>query len=305
MLSTAIILPGDTEMFKFNSLRMIQGVEWDGIFFSGKRQHPSFDRSLIYSSPELIPLICDLLIVVDPQFCTMEYLSFSIRNGCHLFLSDQLSLTEEERKQLVHLADEGNTYIRIQNDFLFHPYHEKIKVESNDAAFIEVSQSSPSNREQIGKILNDNLLMILRAAGSSVQKVDVFCGLLPSREPDIINVHLNFKNGSVATLKMVFSEQEESHFLSIHTGGEVTIFDFTQNRIRHMPDNSSGEIEKEIPMDPLIEQISDFIRNITEKISPGFSLEHEITVLLLMEKIRKKIENQSILQSPSIHPHSL
>ena len=207
MLSTAIILPGDTEMFKFNSLRMIQGVEWDGIFFSGKRQHPSFDRSLIYSSPELIPLICDLLIVVDPQFCTMEYLSFSIRNGCHLFLSDQLSLTEEERKQLVHLADEGNTYIRIQNDFLFHPYHEKIKVESNDAAFIEVSQSSPSNREQIGKILNDNLLMILRAAGSSVQKVDVFCGLLPSREPDIINVHLNFKNGSVATLKMVCVER--------------------------------------------------------------------------------------------------
>ena len=303
MLSTAIILPGNTEMFTFDSLRAIQGVEWDGIFFSGKRQHPSFDRSLIYSSPEIIPLICDLLIVVDPQFCTLEYLSFAIRNGCHLFLSDKLILTDDELKQLVHLAEEGNTYIRIQNDFLFHPFHKKIKVESNDAAFIEVCQTSPSKKERINKLLNDNLLMILRAAGSSVQKAEVFYGLLPPQESDI-DVHLNFKNGSVATLRMVFSEQEETHFLSIHTRDEVTIFDFVQNKIRYLPDNSSGKIEMEITMNPLVEQISEFICNIRERKSPGFSLEYEITVLLLMEKIRKKIEYQSILQIPSIHPHN-
>ena len=305
MLSTALILPGDTEMFTFNSLRTIQGVEWDGIFFTGKRQHPSFDRSLIYSSPEIIPLICDLLIVADPQFCTLEYLSFAIRNGCHLFLSDKLSLTAVERKQLVHLADEGNTYIRIQNDFLFHPFHEKIRIASNDTAFIEVSQTAPSKREQIDKLLNDNLLMIIRAARSPVHKVDVFCGLLPSQEPDMINIHLNFKNGSVATLKVVFSEEQEMHSLSIHTGGETTIFDFAQNKIRHMPDNSLCKTEKDISMNPLVEQISDFIRNITEKKSPEFRHDDEIIVLLLMEKIRMKIEYQSILQIPSIHPRSL
>ena len=303
MLSTAIILPGDTEMFTFNSLRTIQGVEWDGVFLSGKRQHPSFDRSLIYSSPELIPLICDLMIVVDPQFCTMDYLSFAIRNGCHLFLSDKLSLTDEERKQLVHLADEGNTYIRIQNDFLFHPFHEKIKAESNNAAFIEVTQISTSKHERIDKLLNDNLLMILRAAGSSVQKVDVLCGLLTSQEPDFINVDLNFKNGTVAALRMVFSEQDETHLLSVHTGKKVSIFDFTQNKITYLPENGSGKTLTETTMNPLTEQISDLIGDIREKKTPCFSLEHEITVLLLMEKIRKNIENQAILQIPSIHLH--
>jgi|GEM_PF-729626 len=303
MLSTAIILPGDTEMFTFNSLRTIQEVEWDGVFFSGKRRHSSFDRSLIYSSPELIPLICDLLIVIDPQFCTMEYLSFAIRNGCHLFLSDKLSLSEEERKQLVHLADEGNTCIRIQNDFLFHPFHKKIKVESNHATFIEASQSFTSMPEQIDKLLNDNLLMILRAASSSVQRVDVLCGLLPSQEPDFINVDLNFKNGSIATLRMVFSGLEETHQLSVHTGEKVSIFDFTQNKITYLPENGSGKTLTEATMNPLTEQISDLISDIREKKTPSFSLEHEITVLLLMEKIRKNIENQAILQIPSIHLH--
>ena len=292
MLSTAIILPGEAEMFSLNTLHKITGVEWDGIFYSGKREHPTFDRALIYSSSEIIPLICELLIVADPLFCTYEYLSFAIRSGCHLFLSDKLNLTADERKQLVHLANEGGTYIRIQNDFLLHPLHEKIRIESNRAAFIEVSQTAPSKKEQMNELLKDNLHMILRAAGSQVHKVDVFCGTLPSREPDIINIHLNFKNGSVATLKLKFTEQEEVHFLSIHTGGEITIFDFVQNEINSLPENGINKTEKEISSNPLLEQISDFVRNIGEKKSSGFNLNDEMMVFQLKEKILKKIENQ-------------
>ena len=73
MLSAAIILPGDAEMLPFNSLRSIEGVEWDGIFYSGKKKHLIFDRALIFSSPEIIPLICELLIIIDPNFCTFDY----------------------------------------------------------------------------------------------------------------------------------------------------------------------------------------------------------------------------------------
>lgn len=292
MLSTAIILPGEAEMFPINSLRELSGVEWDGIFYSGKRERPTFDRALIYSSPEIIPLICDLLIVVDPLFCTYDYLSFAIRNGCHLFLSDKLKLTIQERRQLVHLANEGGTYIRIQNDFLFHPLHQKIQAGSNQVSFIEVSQTAPSKKEQMFELLNDNLQMILRAAGNQVHKVDVFCGTLPSREPDIINIHLNFKNGSVATLKLKFIEQEEVHFLSIHTGGEITIYDFTQNMINRLPDLGTTNAEMRVPANPLLEQISDFVKNIEEKKSSGLNLMDEIIVFQLMEKILKKIENQ-------------
>ena len=100
MLSAAIILPGDAEMLPFNSLHSIEGVEWDGIFYSGFKEHNAYDRALYFQSPEIIPSICDLLIVVDPYFCTFDYLSFAIRNGCHLFLSDKLRLTTEERKPI-------------------------------------------------------------------------------------------------------------------------------------------------------------------------------------------------------------
>lgn len=292
MLSSAIILPGDTEIFPLNSLRTLEGVDWDGIFFSGRRQHPSFDRSLIYSSPEIIPLICDLLIVVDPQFCTFEYLSFAIRNGCHLFLSDKLSLTSEERKQLILLANEGDTYIRLQNDFMVHPFYEKIRTASNHADFIEVLQTSPLKREPTDKLLNDNLLMILRAAGAPVHKVEAFCGILPSGETDIITIHLNFKNGSVATLKLKFSNQEARHLLSIESGEKITFYNFGQNTINYLPENRLNKSEDKMPSNALLNQIGEFVRNIEEKNNPGFNLNDEMTVFLLMEKIKRKIDNQ-------------
>ncbi len=297
MLSTAIILPGEAEMLPFNSLRNIEGVEWDGIFYSGRKVHQTHDRALIYSSPEIIPLICDLLIVADSHFCTFDYLSFAIRNGCHLFLSDKLKLTSGERRQLIHLANEGGTYIQIQNDFLFHPFQEKIRNKNNQTCFIEAKQSVPHQTNRLNELLLNNLLMILRAAGSTVHKLDVFCGTLSNQAPDVLNIHINFKNGSVATLTLTFIETQEVHLISLHTGGEVTTFDFVQNKIIHLPEKDKNRKLIHTSNDLFQEQIIDFIKNINEKNNPGFSLDDEILVFLLMERIREKMKiNSFILQ---------
>ena len=292
MLSTAIILPLETEMLPIDSLRKIAGVEWDGIFYPGKKNHSTFDRALIYSSPEIIPLICDLLIVADPLFCSFDYLSFAIRKGCHLFLSDKLNLTSDERKQLVQLAGEGGTYIRIQNDFLLHPFHQKIQIISNQSAFIEVTHIVAGKEEGVYKLLTDNLYMILRVAGSQVHNMDVFCGILPSNEPDLINVHLNFKNGSLATLKLKFTENENVHYLTIHTGGETIFYDFVQNKTNHLTNVTSKSDNPTIQTNPLIEQIRDFVCDIERKSNQGFNLNDEMTVFQLVEKVRQKIEFQ-------------
>lgn len=289
MLSAAIILPDTAEMPSAISLLSIKGIEWNGIFHSGKKKIHSFDRSFIFSTIEIIPLINDLLIIADPNLCTLEYLSFAIRNGCHLFLPDKLQLTTHERKQLIHLSTEGGTYIQIQNDFLFHPFQEKIRSHSNRMCFIEASQSAPGKHNELNELLLNNLLMILRAAGSPVRKLNVFSGTMPSREPDVLNVHLNFKNGSVANLTINFIGGQKTHLLSVHSGGEVTNFDFLQNKITHFPEKKSNGIIARKSPDPLHEQIIDFIKNISEKNNPGFSLDDEIQVVLLMEKIREKI----------------
>jgi len=293
MLSTAIILPGESGMLPISSLHSIEGVEWEGIFYSGKKQNHPITKASIFSSPEIMPRLCDLLIVIDPYFCNFDYLSFAIRNGCHLFLSDKLRLTIEERSQLIHLANEGGTYIQVQNDFLFHPFQEKIKSQTNRTCFIEALQSAPSQPYRLNEFLLNNLLMILRAADSQLHKFSVFCGTIPLSQPDILNVHIQFKNASVASLTLKFIEQHPSHILSIYTNGEITTFDFVHDKIDHYPvKETHGPISKSSP-DPLQEQIADFVRNIAGKNNPGFSLHDEIQVFQLIEKIKEKIELQS------------
>ncbi|MEI6677900.1 MAG: hypothetical protein WCL21_04785 [Mariniphaga sp.] len=290
MLSAAIILPDEAEMPSANSLLSIKGIEWSGIFHSGKnKKNHSLNHSFIFSTIEIIPLINDLLIIADPNLCTFEYLSFAIRNGCHLSLPDKLQLTTHERRQLVHLADEGGTFIQIQNDFLFHPFQEKIRSQSNRIRFIEASQSAPGKHDQLNEMLLNNLLMILRAAGSPVRKLNVFTGTMPSSEPDVLNIHINFKNGSVAALTLKFIGVQKAHILSLHSGGEVTNFDFIQNKISYFPDKKTNGNAPNAGHEPFKEQINDFIKNISEKNSPGFSLDDENQVFLLMEKIREKI----------------
>ena len=278
-------------MLQLETVYTISGVEWSTVFLNANIYNQSV--TLFNSGFNVLANECDLIVILDPDFCNFSYLSKAIRNGCHLFLSDQLKLTIEERRQLVYLANEGGTFIQIQNDFLFHPFQEKILNSINQPIFIEATQVAPNLHNRLDEFLSNNLLMILMAAGSPIHRFHVFCGHVIAGKPDIIHLHIHYKNGSVSTLTLKFLEQQADHWLSIYNRGEITKFDFLNDIITYYPDKLMKGIIQKINSNPLYEQIVDFIRNIEMKKNPGFSLYDEIQVFQLMEKIKEKIELQS------------
>jgi len=290
MLSAAIIISGEAEKHLFDSLRTIEGVEWNGIFDPESKLPKQLDRALIFSSPELIPMICELLVVLDPNYCNFDYLSSAIRNGCNLFLSDKLRLNTEERKRLIHLAKEGGTFIQIKNDFLFQPLHKKSITRTSGTCYIEARQSSTSSESgRLQEILLNNLLLILKATGVPIHRVDVFCGTAPSKRPDILNIHIHFINGSKASLTITFTDHRSIHILQIYHDGGVSTFDFTHYPVKckcgSIIDSSSTS---------LTDQINNFVKSIENRSNPVFSLNDEIEVFLLMEKIREKFDLHSV-----------
>lgn len=294
MLSAAIIISGEVEERLFDPLHSIEGAEWHGIFYSGNKIPRQLNQALIFSSPDIMPMICDLLVVLDPEYCKFDYLASAIRNGCHLFLSDKLSLNTEQRKQLIHLAKEGGTYIQIQNDFLFQPFHKKIITRNSRTCYIEARQSVPFEPGRIQEMLLNNLLLILKATGAPIHRVDVFCGTAPSKRPDILNIHINFINGSTASLTITFAGDQRVHVLSIYHDGGVTTFDFIQNSVMEYPEKLTNTTVLGASLASLRDQINDFIINIEKKSNPVFSLNDEIEVFLLMEKIKEKFDLYSV-----------
>jgi hypothetical protein len=293
MLSAAIIFSGETEKLFFDSLNKMDGVEWNAIYCRGNKAPRQLNQALIFSSPEIIPMICDVLVVLDHEFCRFDYLSTAIRNGCHLFLSDKLNLNKEERKQLILLAKEGGTHIQIQNDFLFQPLHKKIITRNKRTSYIEIKQSVQSGPDNLKEALLNNLLLILKIAGAPVSKMNVFCGTAPSRQPDIHNIHINFTNGSTASLTLIYTGNQRIHKLYIYQNAEKSYFDFVQNKITGYPGNPL-ETADLFPSSTLPDQISEFFRNVQEKSEPVYSLNDEIEVFLLLEKIKGKFELHSV-----------
>jgi hypothetical protein len=299
MISTAIILPQESARFDFDIIRKISNIEWDGIFYSGERPPLNCDSSVIFSSPDIIPLICDLLIVADPNYCTIDYLSFAIRNGCHLFISDQHTLTMEERKQLMLLAQEGGTNIQIQNAFLFHPFQKEIQLTFKHKALLEISQNAPLKHAYFNELLYNNLFMLLKTTGALVHKAEVYSGHKEQETPEVININVHFKNGTAANLTMRMIDHQEMHTLSITSNGELTIFDFINHEVRAIPTLDSKIVLKNANSHPLEIQLSTYIKDICENRDPEINLYDDLTTSLLVEKIWDKIRNGS--PTTSIH----
>lgn len=294
MLSSAVIISGKAENQLFNSLHKIEGVDWNGIFCTENQITKQLDNALIFSSPDIIPMICQLLVVLDPEYCKFDYLSSAIRNGCHLFLSDKLKLNTEECKKLIHLAKEGGTYIQVQNDFLFQPFHKKIITRNAGTCYIEAQQSTPFEPGRLEEMILNNLLLILKATGVPIHRVDVFCGTAPSKRPDILNIHINFTNGSTASLTVIFTEDQRIHKLNIYHDGGLSTFDFTQNSDNDHRGKPSAKSVLEASSTSLTDQINNFVKNIGNRSNPVFSLNDEMEVFLLMEKIREKFDLHSV-----------
>jgi hypothetical protein len=282
MLSAAIIIPKETNKNLIDSLQRIDGIDWNG-FYSTNNINGNLENAIIFSSADILPMVSDLLIVLDPAYCTFEYLSDAIRKGCHLFLPEILNLNVEDRRKLIYLAKEGNTLIQVRNDFIFQPLNKKILSSNNGTCFIEVHQSTSWEEGKLkGKILN-NLLLVMLSCGAPFHRVDVFCGTGSIDHPDVINIHINFTNGSTASFTLEFSEQKTTHLMKIFHCKELITFDFgnTRNHFYSQPDNNDCL---------LAEQIEALIKSIHRNTNPAFSLTEEIEVHLLMEKIKEKFD---------------
>lgn len=287
MLGAGIIIPEKINSKFIHSLQQIGGVEWNGFYSSGEGNGVKLGNALLFSSADFLPLLSELLIVLDPEYCRFDYLSNAIRNGCHLFLAERLNLNYEERKELIRLAKEGDTYIQIKNDFLFQPTHTNIITGKNATCYIELCHSEPLSEGKLRERLINNLSLIQMAAGVPVHRFEVFCAPAPIGPSDIINIHIKFINGTIASVTLTFMEELKTHILKVYSGKGLDIIDlFTSNNNK----NTNEDIENDL----MIEQLNSFVRSIKEKSGPLFNLTDETEIYLFVKKIKEKININSV-----------
>lgn len=273
MIHGVVISPGKPDESFITSLRAIRNVKWQAFIPSGEIDLPD-------TFYEFQPGYCNLVVILDPACTNFDYLSGLVRNGCHLFLTENQRMTNEERVKLSQLAEEGNTLIQIRHDLLFHPSLAAAAKKNHEIKLIEIHHFEPANPDRLQEMLYCNLLMILKIAGSEPSRLSV-CSIPDSgNQLGVVNLHLNFHNGSAASLTLSFSGEKKEHKLSLHSGKGWTNYDLRASE-------PNAELYSKAQ---LTRQIAAFLDTILRKNHQRFYLSEEARTFQLIEKINRKLE---------------
>ena len=156
---------------------------------------------------------------------------------------------------------------------------------NREIKLIEIQHYAPAKPDRLQEMLYSNLLTILKIAGSEPNRMSV-CSIPDSdSQTCLVNVHLNFHNGSAASLTLSFNGEKEEHLLCVHSANGRMNYNFSEN----------GSKPGEIGNNQIIRQITCFTDAILRKNHQQFYLSEEARTFQLMEKINKKLEFNSVL----------
>lgn len=288
MLKGIFLSPEIPDDAFITSLHTMRNVKWEVVL--------SEDIRNFFGMPELLfPPNCNLFCIVDPGFTSYAFLSGLVRKGCHLFLPEIQMMTSGERLNLMRLAEEGNTSIQIRNDFLFHPAFLSERNSESRSKLIEIHQVAPDKSESIQELLYYNVLMILRIADSEPSRISVCSIPSASLRPDVVNIHLNFHNGSAASLTLSFKGKKKEHLLSVHDSSGVKNINLSENNHPDFSHSEGMSMEEISENQVLLRQISLFADSMFKMGFERIELIKEESTFRLVEKINQKLEFSSVL----------
>lgn len=288
MLQGSIIYPGEADTFISSSLLSIRGVKWETAAFYGEKINAG--DPLV-----LVPPKCNLVAVLNPEYTTFAFLSELVRRGCHLFLTEKQKMTADERSKLIHLAEEGNTLIQVRNDLLFHPSFVAGNNIRHETKLVVLQHIAPQRHFMLQEMLYCNLLMTLKIIDSEPSRINV-CSIPSTGEAaDIVNLHLNFNNGSAASLTFSFTGRQKEHLVSIHSAQGTISYNFEDKN--HYPPSFIQQFEKKSIPDNwlLFKQIVYFTDSIVKKGNQRNVLSDEAKTFMLIERINQKLVTGPVL----------
>ena len=288
MLHGAIIYPELPDDSFVTALHAIRHVKWEAIL-------STVNKRRFKETEKLLPAHCNLVNILDPEYTTFGFLEGLVRRGCHLFLTEKQRMSSGERIKLTALAEEGNTYIQIRNDLLFHPSFLTEGKFNQESRLIEIHQVEPGRPGAMQEMLYNNLLLILRMVNSEPSHTSVCAIPNSGYQPDVVNLHLAFHNGSAASLTLSFNGKKREHQLSVHDAGGEMKYQFNELHLSSSSYHSASDTVNLTNNTLLFKQIAYFSDCILKKKCQRFGLNDEAKTYRLLERINQKLEFNAVL----------
>ncbi len=163
-----------------------------------------YEYEAFSSEQELIDA-CDIADIVVPTVYHFDLAAKALKSQKHIFVEKPLTQTVEEAKELLKLCRENNCKAQVGHVERFNPAFLALQEMQFKPAFIEghrLAFFNPRGTDVsvVYDLMIHDLDMILSLVDSEVERVDANGVCVVSKQADICNARILFKNGCVANL---------------------------------------------------------------------------------------------------------
>lgn len=297
-----------TRLYKQSKTAELVGI-YDVNPKTAKEVSADFDVKVFSTIKELADA-CEALSIAVPATIHHEVAIPLLKQKKHLLIEKPIATTVRDAEEIVTLAEKNNVVLSVGHVERFNPVMSFLEKRAGKTRFIEAHRlaSYPPPRHgmhrrgtEVGVVLDlmvHDLDIMLHLVDSEVERIDAVGIPVLSKEEDIANARIKFKNGCVANITASRVSVEPMRKFRVFQTDAYISLDYAERSGMIFTKGLLGINKKPIPVDDhnaLEKELEDFISCANKAIetgtvpSPKVSGKHGLETLKLAVEIIEKL----------------
>lgn len=302
------------EIFK-HLLHGVDSFEFNGFYDPDDNQNADAFGNLIFAYE--IAASADVFVIDrHVKNLDIEMLRHFIRLGKHIMFDGFNLENSADISEINTLIQEGQNCVQIANVLYNKPLFTTATQFIRKPRFIKIEKNcsapQPGGFETwMFKQLAQELDIVLRIAGSPVRNISARPLFLFGKNPDLLNLHIEFDNDSVCHITAGRAVETGVHKFRVFQQDRLFHLDLSENTILelrpiHNPDQLSILMENQdenvqefneiirpiMPFDSWKKELRNFSENIEKNLTPVTTLEHLQNVCTTIESVVDKVQRR-------------
>ncbi len=272
-----------------------QGLQLTGVFDPGFQTElltHHYPFKVYYHFHEFL-LDCEAIVFATTDKLILPLVHSAIKasksvylKGCHEFLADEL-------KTISKLHAEANEVLQVQNKYFYHPAIQQALVRFKAISIIEI-QKSVHKIQYLMPELRAQITMVLLLQKSNLRRIVVNSSTVFNQMPDVINLRLDFDNGSVAKILISAVDVDTFHSVKAYGYNQIHSIDLSLPRYTYFNGidkfNHLYSIEEVGASTLLRQQIDAFYTHIITGKTPASSVPVEMAAQMVIDKVKERLK---------------
>jgi predicted dehydrogenase len=243
--------------------------------------------------------IAHAAVIATPTETHYSIAKDCLNSGIHVFMEKPITSTPEQARELIELARTKKLVLQVGHLERFSPAFRAALGTIKDPMFIEAQRIStfPNRSTDIDVIMDlmiHDLDLVLSIVKSDVTDVQAQGTPVVTDKIDVANARIAFGSGCIASLTASRASKKKERTFKVFQKDRYITLDLLKGKMSAAVREKNGAIHLEEyqaeRIDPVMDELADFVEAISQKRKPKVEGEHGLQALLLANLIKQAIE---------------